>query len=418
MDRRFFLGGLSLLAASVIAAAPGCSSTATSSTTSSTSSTSGGSGGGGGPSFIAPPWLSDAKILVSGTASESNDCRKDICRHNENTDLINYQGAIFLVHRTAQSQILGPNSALHIYKSIDGGGSFQETALIAAPLDPVNPDNPLDTMGRDLRDPHFFIVAGKLHLKALVRLPVMSLRDSDVDTISVGASSDDGVSWTELAPIGPPTWSFWRIKESQGTFYSAAYEDGDKSVYLFSSTDGVKWAKGAKVYDLTEDTPLETELTFMPSGKLLALVRMDGNDTEILGSQGRLRTKICWSSPPYDSFDCPSTLDGQRLDGPLSFFHDNRLFVVARKHLGASAKKRTSLFEITGDFDGGALAIKEWGDLPSAGDTSYAGVATIDATHALLSWYSGDLDRDEAWTFGLFNITDIWQGTIDFDKLK
>ncbi len=412
MDRRFFLACLSLFTASTLASAPGCGGG------SSTTSTTGGSGGGGGPGFIAPPWLSDAKILVSGAASESDDCRKDICRHNENTDLINYQGAIFLVHRTANSQILGPNSALHIYRSTDGGGSFQETALIAAPLEQVNPDNPLDTMGRDLRDPHFYVVAGKLHLKALVRLPIMSLRDSDVDTIAVDASSDDGVSWTKLTPIGPPTWSFWRIKESKGVFYNAAYEDGDKSVYLFASKDGATWEKGAKVYDIAEDTPLETELTFMPSGKLLALVRMDGTDEELLGSQGRLRTKVCWASPPYDSFDCPAELDGQRLDGPLSFFHDGRLFVVARKHLGESVKKRTALFEITGDLDGGALAIKEWGELPSAGDTSYAGVATIDDTHALVTWYSGELDRDEAWTFGLFNITDIWQGTIDFSKLK
>lgn len=415
MDRRILLAGLALTLASVAANEPssGCGGSSLPS-----SSSSGAGGSDAGPSVPTPPWLSDAKILVSGTASESDDCRKDICRHNENTDLINYQGAIFLVHRTANSQILGPNSALHIYKSTDGGKAFTETALIAAPLDPVNPDNPLDTMGRDLRDPHFYIVAGKLHLKALVRLPVTSLRDSDVDTIAVDASSADGVSWSALAPIGPPTWSFWRIKESKGVFYSAAYEDGDKSVYLFSSTVGAKWTKGAKVYDIAEDTPLETELTFMPSGKLLALVRMDGNDKEILGSQGRLRTKICWASPPYDAFDCPSQFDGQRLDGPLSFFHDGRLFVVARKHLGESVKKRTALFEITGELDGGALDIKEWGELPSAGDTSYAGVATVDDTHVLLTWYSGELDRDEAWTTAMFNISDIWQGTVDFTKLK
>jgi hypothetical protein len=28
---------------------------------------------------------------------------------------------------------------------------------------------------------------------------------------------------------------------------------------------------------------------------MLALVRMDGTDAELLGDQGRLRTKICWS---------------------------------------------------------------------------------------------------------------------------
>jgi len=83
----------------------------------------------------------------------------------------------------------------------------------------------------------------------------------------------------------------------------------------------------------------------MPSGKLLALVRMDGTDAELLGDMGRLRTKICWA------------------------------------------------------------------------DTSYAGVATIDADHSLLSWYSGNLQKDEAWVTAMFDITDIWQGTLDFTKL-
>src|SRR5262245_38224830 len=78
------------------------------------------SGSGGGPP--TPPWLSDAKIFVSGTDNANNDdCRAGICRHNENTDLTVYNGAIYLVHRTAQSQVLGPNSSLHVYRSTDGG---------------------------------------------------------------------------------------------------------------------------------------------------------------------------------------------------------------------------------------------------------------------------------------------------------
>jgi len=248
---------------------------------------------------------------------------------------------------------------------------------------------------------------------------VDSTRDTGVDTIAQMVSTSDGTTWTPLTPIGPETWSFWRIKEQAGVYYSAAYLDGDQSVSLFSSADGVAWTKGAQVYGIAADTPLETELTFMPSGKLLALVRMDGTDQELLGDFGRLRTKICWADPPYSQFACPAEFDGERLDGPLSFFHDGRLFVVARQHLGADDRKRTALYEITGDFDGGgALAIKEWGELPSAGDTSYAGVANIDADHALLSWYSGNLQKDEGWALAMFDITDIWQGTIDFTKLN
>src|SRR5215470_3532617 len=74
-------------------------------------SSSSGSGGSGGGGVSTPPWLSDAKILVSGVANSNNDdCRTGLCRHSENTDLVVYSGAIYLVHRTAESQVLGPNS--------------------------------------------------------------------------------------------------------------------------------------------------------------------------------------------------------------------------------------------------------------------------------------------------------------------
>ena len=211
-------------------------------------------------------------------------------------------------------------------------------------------------------------------------------------------------------------WSLWRPKLNDGVWYSAAYHDGDSSVKLFTSSDGATWSAGPDVYTISADTPLETELMFMPSGALLALVRMDGDDQQLLGTDpAGLRTKVCWAQPPYDTFNCPDELDGQRLDGPLSFFWKDRLFVVARKHLGEDGRKRTSLFEITGDFTGaGKLTIQEWGELPSAGDTSYAGAAVVDDHRVLLSWYSGDLVLDQTWAIGLFDASDIWLGTVDF----
>jgi hypothetical protein len=363
----------------------------------------GAAGGGGG--VARPAWLASAAIKTSGHGVENKDCRTGICRHNENTDMIAWGGAIWLVHRTAESQILGPNSSLVVFATKDAGATFPMTARIEAPSD------------RDLRDPSFYVVADELCIKAISRLPVNSTRDSNVKSVSVRTCSKDGATWSDLAPIGPETWSFWRVKEQGGVFYSAAYEDGDASVALFSSKDGATWTKGATVYDVAADTPLETELVFMKSGRLLALVRMDGTNDELLGTAGRLRTKVCWAEPPYAKFDCPSTIDGQRLDGPLAFFHGERLFVVARKHLPEYGRKRTALFELTGTLDGGPISLVEHGELPSAGDTSYAGYAPIDADHGFVSWYAGDLDKDEAWVTGMFDLTDIWLGTLDFTKL-
>lgn len=198
-----------------------------------------------------------------------------------------------------------------------------------------------------------------LFLKAITRLPVDSARDSNVDSIGVITTTKDGVTWTPFENAGPATWSFWRVRANEGVQYTAAYEDGDKGVAMFSSTDGHGWTKGAQIYGVAADTPLETELVFMPSDRLLALVRMDGTDAELLGYSGRTRTKVCWSTPPYATWDCPQELMGQRLDGPVAISWKNRLFVVARKHLtDNTGRKRTSLFEITGTLEGGPIDIR------------------------------------------------------------
>lgn len=350
--------------------------------------------------------VQDSHVIVDGINTLNESCRADICGHNENTDLIAFDGGIFLVHRTANSQVLGPNSSLRISRSDDHGRTWNLLAIMPAIND------------RDLRDPSFYVIDGKLAIKALTRLPVVSTRDSDVDTIAVAAISPDaGVTWSPLAPIGPNTWSYWRVIDHEGAHYNAAYEDGDKSVRLFSSVDGTHWTMGPVIYDKAEDTPLETELVFMPGGTLLALVRMDGTNDELLGSVGRLRTAVCWSSPPYASFACPQVLDGVRLDGPVAFMNRGRLFVVARKHfLETQNRKRTTLYEILGE-EGGELSIIEHADLPSAGDTAYAGVARIDADRFLVTWYSSSILQDGPWARAILGPTDIWQATLDLSAL-
>jgi hypothetical protein len=360
-------------------------------------------------------WLVNPAILVDGVGVIEPDCRTKICPHNENTDMISYHGAAYLIHRTAESQVLGPNSSLRVMKSTDKGATFQLLAIIPSPTATTYP-----SLGdRDMRDPSLYVVNDQLVFKAITRLPVTSTRDSNVDSITVSSTSSDGGStWSPLTPIGPEMWSFWRVKQHAGAYYSAAYQDGDMSVKLFTSADGVTWSPGAVIYDVAADTPLETELEFMPSGRMLALVRMDGTTEELLGNVGRLRTKICWAMPPYDHFDCPQEFDDQRLDGPVSFWHGSRLFVVARKHfIGPDDKKRTSLFEIGGTLEGGPLTITEHGELPSAGDTAYAGVVDVDADHTLVSWYSSYIMEDAPWARAILEASDIWMATIDFGQL-
>jgi hypothetical protein len=206
---------------------------------------------------------------------------------------------------------------------------------------------------------------------------------------------------------------------SLGTYYSAAYEDGDLRVRLYRSRDGRTWRPGAQVYGVARDTPLETELVPVGGGRrMLALVRLDGNDFELFGQRGRLRTKVCWATAPFARFSCPSELRGVRLDGPVAFRWKGRLFVLARKHLrGAGIRKRTALYEITGRLDGGRLRIVEHGELPSAGDTSYAGVARIRGSRFLTTWYSSPPAEDPSWLVGFGGRTDIWRAELDLARL-
>ncbi|CAN5757696.1 sialidase family protein [soil metagenome] len=348
-------------------------------------------------------WLESSRLVVNGYDESNEDCRTGLCGHDENTDLVNFGGHIYLVHRTAESQVLGPNSSLRISRSDDEGATWSVLAIIPAPSD------------RDLRDPHFYVDDdGNLNIKAITRLPHTSQRDSDVDSISVRTvSADQGLTWSNLSPIGPPTWSFWRIRgDAHGNLYSAAYEDGDKSVKLFSSVDGATWTPGAMIYDVAEDTPLETELIF-DGDHLTALVRMDGLDNELLGSQGRLRTKVCTADYPFASFTCARELTGVRLDGPVAFAWEHRTFVVARKHfLEVENRKRTALYEIVGD------GIVEHGELPSTGDTAYAGVASLeDSGRFLVSYYSSNLHQDGPWVRAMLGPTDIREATIDLRDL-
>jgi hypothetical protein len=353
-----------------------------------------------------PAWLRDASILVPGNPA-NQDCRTGVCRHNENTDLTRWHGAIWLVHRTAGSQVLGPNSSLRVYRSRDGGKTFDLRAIIPAPPD------------RDIRDPSFYTVGKRLYIKAITRLPGFALRDKDAGSISVDMWSTDGDNWTRPHEIGPLGWGLWRVVEQDGVYYSAAYQDGDLQVVLYRSRDGKRWSAGPRIYGVSADTPLEAELVFSPSGKrMLALVRMDGNDYELFGHRGRLRTKVCWARRPYRRFSCPQELKGVRLDGPVAFWWHGRLFVIARKHLkGEAVRKRTALYEITGDLEGGPIGIVERGFFPSAGDTSYAGVARIRGSRFLATWYSSPPADDPSWIVGFAGRTDIWKATLDLTRV-
>jgi hypothetical protein len=85
--------------------------------------------------------------------------------------------------------------------------------------------------------------------------------------------------------------------------------------------------------------------------------------------------------------------------------------------VAARGGRKTALYEITGDLEGGPIGIVEWGELPSAGDTSYAGIARIGGSRFLTTWYSSRPAEDPSWITGFFGPTDIWKAKLDLSRL-
>ena len=316
--------------------------------------------------------------------------------HNENTDLISWKGATWLVFRGGEfSQGGSPKARLKVFRSLDLGDELTMTAEIFMPE-------------RDIRDPKFLIQDGKLAIYAISRIPGGHVRDEGGLAWTVRSETSDGSHWSPPTAVYDEKWGFWRYAEHGGLYWATGYNDGDVQVGLFSSADGSKWRKVSLIYDSQPDVPSEAELQFFGE-TAVSLVRLD-NGASLL-DEGH--TAICVAPPPYVQWNCARKLD-KRLDGPKWFAHKGRQFIMARKHI-ADGKKRTALYELRGDLADVAAAVHldELFEFQSAGDTAYVGVMPMGGAQFLVSWYSGVVATDEPWITGMFAPTDIWLAWVD-----
>jgi hypothetical protein len=318
--------------------------------------------------------------------------------HNSNTDLIWWKDAFLLVHAASPYHLGTPRSRLLVKRSPDGR-SFETLARLQVP-------------GMDIRDPKLAVIGGRLLLYAL---PNDSLYATPEGTML--ASSEDAVNWTPFAPVGPPGWLFWRPKTLDGmTWYVPAYWHEHGESILLRSQDGVSWEQVSVIH--RGEANDETDIEFLPDGRLLATARLEVEPDTLLGNAAA-STLLAVAEPPYTSWSkTKSTVT--RLDGPALFSHDGRIFAVARFQPGARgyltqlgsvfSRKRTALFEIKPE------SIDWLSDLPSAGDTSYAGVVLRDG-FLWTEYYTSRTDRDYPWLLGMFLPTDLWMARIPLAAL-
>jgi hypothetical protein len=340
--------------------------------------------------------------------------------HNSNTDLILWRGAWLLVHAASPYHMGTPRSRLVVRRCADaepGPTSRWETLA------------ELRVPGSDIRDPIFAPIGGRLLLYALTNQGFYAIPSG-----TVVAASDDGARWSGFEAVGPPGWLFWRLRPHPSErapgggplWYASAYWKDHGESILLRSPDGRAWERMATIH--RGEANDETEIAFLPgpdgapSSRMVATARLEMTPDSLVGHPDA-STLLAFADPPYAEWSDARKVRTQatRLDGPVAFSDGGRLFAVARAqpgarrwpvHLGSSwARKRTALWWLDPGREApgggtGAPRLVWLSDLPSAGDTSYAGVV-LHGGALYADYYTSRVDRDYPWLLGMILRSDI-----------
>jgi hypothetical protein len=389
------------------------------------------SGAGGLGALLAWFWLRPNRAQVDPRLGLASWDLVADGEHNSNTDLIRWRGQWLLVHAASPYHMGTPRSRLVIRRCADAlpaaGSRWETLAELRVP-------------GSDIRDPIFAPIGERLLLYALTNQGFYATPSG-----TVLAASDDGARWSEFEAVGPPGWLFWRVRPHPSErepgggplWYASAYWKDHGESILLRSADGRAWDRVASIH--RGEANDETEITFLPgpdgapTSRMLATARLEVSPDSLAGHPDA-STLLAFSDPPYREWSDARKLRSRvtRLDGPVSFADGGRLFAVARAqpgprrwplHLGSSwARKRTALFwidpgrEAPGGTGEGEPRLVRLSDLPSAGDTSYAGVVLHEGA-LYADYYTSRVDRDYPWLLGMLLRSDIRMARIPLEAL-
>ncbi len=326
--------------------------------------------------------------------------------HNSNTDMIAWNGMYYVSYVSSPWHFGNDDSVMHVKRSGDKGRAWEQVATFNPP-------------GEDIRDPKFAIIADKLFLYALKNTSFIA-----EPYISVYSITTDGLTWTPFETIpGLDGWLFWRPKTRDGvTFYNSPYWYEHGKTILVKSTDGIHWQTVSTINEGERND--ETEIEFMPDGRLLATGRLEYDEkVDAIFGDARGSTLITVSEPPYTSWTELTQSLVTRLDGPYLFTYNGRIYAAGRHQpdLGRSglltaqgsclSRKRTALYEVR------ETGLAYLTDLPSNGDTSYVGLA-LEGDSAYLTYYTSPINHDFAWLMGMLSPSEIRMAKVDLKALE
>jgi hypothetical protein len=318
--------------------------------------------------------------------------------HNSNADLTFWRGWFYLCHQTSPYHLGSRRSRLLLWRSRDA----RAWELVRE----------FKAERGEYRDPKFAQIHDRLFIYALPNLTLMAEPVTTVWTVS-----DDGESWREPVEVDHPGWLFWRPKTRDGeTWYVTAYWNKHGKSCLLRSGDGERWSMVSSIYEGERND--ETDFEFLPDGRILSTARLEGTGNE--WGDANAATLISVAEPPYERWSYERS-GVTRLDGPCLFPYNGRVYAVGRYQAtraprvveqgGLFSRKRTSLFLV------GESSLRYLTDLPSAGDTSYAGIV-VQGDELYASYYTSPPERDYTWILGMFRPSRIRMARISLPALE
>lgn len=333
---------------------------------------------------------------------------------NNNLDVARHDGRLWLATRTAPTHYASAEARLLVLVSDDEGERWTLDHVVAA--------------GRDVREPRLVPWQGRLLLFWFTA--GTSATRFEPDRIHV--SERVGDVWTEPLPISPPDCVVWRVRPVAGRLHLTVYRGGGSlytahpvplTVELWASDDGRSWAPADPERPVVHEGGCEAEFVELDDGRLLSVVRKEGPE----GGWG----SDLGIAPAGDVARWTTRPDLRKFDSPCLFLDEGTPYLIGRRQVAfggrydlgldrvpepwrtkidmvayAATPKRTAIYRIDPD----ELTATWVADLPSAGDTSFAGVVpTADGEGHLVFNYSSPIHRGWwPWVVGQLRPTHIY----------
>jgi hypothetical protein len=310
--------------------------------------------------------------------------------HNAFTDCQVWNGELWLAYRSSLRSFGGHfadrKSRIVIMHSPDG---YQWTK-----------SSELTGNNQDIRDPKLFIHQNRLVLNVLLN---RTFDPRPYQTIYTASS--DGYhwgKWQNAAPIGRLVGKAVLIKGLG--FFAPAHDIRKGNVHLMKLTENLFW-KPVMMISREGD---ETAVTTLSNGGLAAVIRMEK----------RRGTGITWTAAPDLPWKEVVTDTSVRLDGPSLFPCGTAICALGRRPAPGSlvqrragsirGRMRTALFQVRPGN------LRHLLDLPSNGDTGYAGTALF-LGKRFVTYYSSPLEQDRSWIRGMLGSCGLYSAILDND---